>query len=124
MEKHPLMGYELLRSIDFLASASDVVLYHHERYDGTGYPHRLRGTRIPLRALIFSIMDTLDAMTSDRPYHSASPISAAVKEIGRRAGSQFDPEVVQSFLAAPQSTWRIQRQARNQTAALRSLILF
>jgi putative nucleotidyltransferase with HDIG domain len=108
MERHPLMGHELLRSIDFLATASDVVLSHHERYDGTGYPHRLDGTRIPLRARIFSIMDTLDAMTSDRPYHLASPISAAMAEISSRAGSQFDPEIVQAFLSAPQSTWRIQ----------------
>jgi len=114
MEKHPLMGYELLRNIDFLAPASDVVLSHHERYDGTGYPHRLRGTRIPLRARIFSIMDALDAMTSDRPYHLASPTSAAVEEIGSRAGSQFDPEIVQPFLAAPRSTWRIRRSAARQ----------
>jgi putative nucleotidyltransferase with HDIG domain len=109
MEKHPLMGHELLRNIDFLATASDVVLSHHERYDGTGYPHRVRGTRIPLHARIFSIMDTLDAMTSDRPYHLASPISTALGEIDSRAGSQFDPEIVRSFLSAPQSTWRIQR---------------
>jgi len=109
MEKHPLMGHELLRSIDFLATASDVVLSHHERYDGTGYPHRLHGTRIPLRARIFSIMDTLDAMTSDRPYHVASPISTAIAEIGSRAGSQFDPEIVESFLSAPATTWRVQR---------------
>ena len=109
MEKHPLMGYELLRNIDFLAQASDVVLSHHERYDGTGYPHRLSGTRIPLQARVFSIMDALDAITSDRPYHSASRISAAVEEIGGRAGSQFDPEIVQRFLAAPESTWWIQR---------------
>ena len=86
-----------------------MVLSHHERYDGDGYPHRLRGSRIPLRARIFSIMDALDAITSDRPYQLASPISAAVKEIGSRAGSQFDPEIVQPFLAAPQSTWRVQR---------------
>ena len=110
MEKHPLMGYELLRNVDFLAPASDVVLSHHERFDGNGYPHRLHGTHIPLRARIFSIMDTLDAMTSDRPYHLASPISAAMEEIAHRAASQFDPEIVQSFLSAPQSIWRIQRQ--------------
>ena len=109
VQKHPRMGYELLRNIDFLTPASDVVLSHHERYDGDGYPHRLRGSRIPLRARIFSIMDALDAITSDRPYQLASPISAAVKEIGSRAGSQFDPEIVQPFLAAPQSTWRVQR---------------
>ena len=103
------MGYELLHRIDFLAPASDVVLSHHERYDGTGYPRRLRGAGIPLSARIFSVMDALDAMTSDRPYHSGSPISAAVEEISSRAGSQFDPEIVRPFLAAPQSTWRIGR---------------
>ena len=111
IEKHPLMGYNLIRNIEFLAPATGVVLSHHESYDGSGYPHGLRGQLIPLHARIFSIMDTLDAMTSDRPYRAALPGSAAAEEIRRLAGSQFDPEIVNMFLSVPESTWLVQARA-------------
>ena len=111
MERHPVMGYTLIRDIDFLEPATGVVLSHHEQYDGRGYPHGLRGTLIPLHARIFSIMDTLDAMTSDRPYRAALPGATAAAEILRHAGSQFDPGIVDAFLSVPESTWLVQGRA-------------
>jgi response regulator RpfG family c-di-GMP phosphodiesterase len=108
VEKHPVMGQTMIRNIEFLGFAVDVVLSHHERFDGTGYPHGLAGERIPLNARIFSVMDTLDAMTSDRPYRMALPLAAVAAELEDKAGSQFDPDIVKAFLAAPASTWLIQ----------------
>jgi HD-GYP domain-containing protein (c-di-GMP phosphodiesterase class II) len=108
VEKHPLMGYTMIRNIEFLTYATDVVLAHHEKFDGTGYPYGQRDTRIPLHARIFAVIDTLDAMTSHRPYRNALPFSAVQKELERKAGSQFDPEIVGIFLAAPEATWLIQ----------------
>jgi putative two-component system response regulator len=110
MQKHPAMGHDLIRNIEFLVHATDVVLSHHERYDGAGYPQRLAGEQIPLHARIFSLMDTLDAMTSDRPYRVAMPLSAVAEEVERQAGSQFDPDIAQAFLSAPKSTWRVQER--------------
>ncbi len=108
MEKHPKMGYDLIRGIGFLADATDVVIAHHEWYDGTGYPSALALDRIPLSARIFAVMDALDAMTSDRPYRAARPFREAVAELRSQAGSQFDPEIVKAFEALPAETWLIQ----------------
>jgi putative nucleotidyltransferase with HDIG domain len=108
MEKHPILGYGMIRNIEFLAYATEVVLAHHERYDGSGYPYGLRDTRIALNARIFSVMDTLDAMTSDRPYRAALPLSIVAQEVERQAGVQFDPQIVEIFLSAPLSAWRVQ----------------
>ena len=108
MEKHPLMGYMMIQNIEFLRYAGDVVLAHHENFGGTGYPYSLRGTHIPLNARIFAIIDTLDAMTSDRPYRAALPFSAVAPELERQAGSQFDPEIVEMFLGASETTWLVQ----------------
>ena len=108
MERHPVMGHAMIRNIEFLAFATDVVLCHHERYDGTGYPRGLQGERIPLNARIFSVVDTLDAMTSDRPYRAALPFAAAIAELGGKAGSMFDPEIVEAFMAVPEPTWLVQ----------------
>jgi response regulator RpfG family c-di-GMP phosphodiesterase len=102
METHVRIGYELVCSIAFLASSAEIVLTHHERYDGTGYPQGLRGDEIPLAARIFAVADTLDAMTSDRPYRLALPYSAAREEIMRQSERQFDPKVVQAFLSIPE----------------------
>ena len=111
MEMHPVLGYAMIRGIEFLVHSTDVVISHHERYDGGGYPHRLAGERIPLHARIFSVMDTLDAMTSERPYHAALPLAAAAAEVERLGGSQFDPEIVELFLSAPATTWSLQARA-------------
>jgi len=102
MESHARIGYELVCCIGFLAGSAEIVLTHHERYDGTGYPQGLQGNEIPLPARIFAVADTLDAMTSDRPYRRALPYSAAREEIIRESGRQFDPSVVQAFLAIPE----------------------
>ena len=105
METHVRIGYELVCSIAFLAGSAEIVLSHHERYDGTGYPQGLVGDEIPLSARMFSVADTLDAMTSDRPYRRALPYSAAREEIIRESGRQFDPKVVKGFLAIPEAVF-------------------
>ncbi len=105
MESHARTGYELVSRIAFLAPAAEIVLTHQERYDGTGYPQGLTGEEIPLGARIFAVADTLDAMTTDRPYRRALPFSAAREEIMRCSGRQFDPEVVRVFLSIPEQVW-------------------
>ncbi len=106
MRLHPQIGYNLLRGIEFLDDAvSTIVLYHHERYDGAGYPTGLPGHDIPLGARIFALADTLDALTADRVYRKATSLEAAQQEIVRCSGSQFDPAVVNSFTSIPQQTW-------------------
>lgn len=111
MKTHSSIGYELVRRINFLASAAEIVLTHQERYDGSGYPLGLQGDQIPFGARIFSVADTLDAMTSDRPYRRALPLDDAVHEIRLEAGRQFDPEVVIAFLAIPENLWLEAREA-------------
>jgi hypothetical protein len=106
MRTHPWIGYNLVSRISFLESVADILLTHHERYDGTGYPRGLKADEIPLGARIFAVADTLDAMTSDRPYRKAVPFSAAREEIARESGRQFDPEVVEAFLAIPEERLR------------------
>ncbi len=99
MKTHPLIGVQIVAPIRFLGDAVQVVRCHHERWDGRGYPDGLAGEDIPLGARIFSVCDTFDAMTSDRPYRRALPFDDAVSEIEAGAGTQFDPEVVRSFVA-------------------------
>jgi putative nucleotidyltransferase with HDIG domain len=99
MRKHPQTGFNILRSVDFLARPADMVLAHQERYDGGGYPRGLAGEAIPLSARIFAIADTFDAMTSDRPYRRRLDVDAARAEIQRCAGTQFDPRASEAFLS-------------------------
>lgn len=105
MQSHVRIGYDLVCRIAFLAPAAAIVLTHQERYDGTGYPQGLAAEEIPLGARIFSVADTLDAMTSDRPYRRALPFSTARDEIARESSRQFDPEVVRIFLSFPEEAW-------------------
>jgi|SRR5208282_2241369 len=105
MRKHAYLGYKMLSKIPFLAEASEIVHAHQERYDGSGYPNKLKGDQIPLGARIFSIADTLDAMTMDRPYRPAQTFEAARKEIELWSGRQFDPEIVKIFLEMPNHIW-------------------
>jgi len=98
MRRHPDIGYDMIRSIEFLNTPAAIVLSHQERFDGRGYPRCLRGEEIHIGARIFAVADTLDAMTSDRPYRKGTTFENAVDEIERCAGSQFDPEVVRAFL--------------------------
>jgi putative nucleotidyltransferase with HDIG domain len=97
MREHCARGYEIVCKIPFLNDASEIVYAHQERFDGTGYPRGLRGEEIPLGARIFAIADTLDAMTSDRPYRKGTTFEAARDEIILCSGTQFDPEVVEDF---------------------------
>lgn len=98
MRQHPVVGGRMLEGIPYLAPAVPVVLYHHERWDGSGYPEGLKGEAIPPEARLLAVVDTFDAMTSDRPYHPAYPAEVAVEEILRQAGRQFDPQMVESML--------------------------
>jgi putative nucleotidyltransferase with HDIG domain len=98
MRNHTLIGYKMISRIKFLKGAADIVLYHHERWDGDGYPYGIEGEDIPLGARIFSVIDSFDAITSKRVYKEAVPIELAKKEIERCAGTQYDPEIVRHFL--------------------------
>jgi response regulator RpfG family c-di-GMP phosphodiesterase len=106
MRQHVRIGYDMVSGISFLSGAAQILLAHQEFFDGTGYPRGLTGEQIPLGARIFSVADTLDAMTSDRPYRKALSFQAAREEIARCAGTQFDPDVVQPFLGIPEDAWR------------------
>ncbi|MEA2005309.1 MAG: HD-GYP domain-containing protein [Acidobacteriota bacterium] len=105
VKEHPLLGYELIEEYDFLKKATNVVLYHHERHDGEGYPYGLSGQEIPLEARIFVIADTLDAITSDRPYRKGQGFEVAFEEIEKGEGTQFDPSVVEAFFSIPEDMW-------------------
>ena len=98
MKTHPLIGVQIVSPIAFLAPAIEVIRCHHERWDGKGYPDGLAGEAIPLAARVFSVCDSFDAMTSDRPYRRALPFERAVEEIERCSGTQFDAEVVRAFV--------------------------
>jgi len=112
MQTHVEIGYNLVRRSRFMAPAAEIVLTHHERYDGMGYPRGLKGDAIPLGGRIFAVADTLDAMTSDRPYRKALPFEVARAEIIFESGRQFDPAVAQAFLSIPQRTLEtIQRES-------------
>jgi putative nucleotidyltransferase with HDIG domain len=99
MRSHPENGEAILREVPFLREAAEIVLCHEERFDGSGYPRGLAREAIPLGARLFAVIDTIDAMTSDRPYRRALPFEAAKQEILRSAGTQFDPAAVSAFVA-------------------------
>jgi putative nucleotidyltransferase with HDIG domain len=105
IETHPKLGNDLIRQIQFLKGASELVLSHHEWFDGSGYPRGLRGSDIPLPARLFTVADTIDAMTSDRPYRKALPIEAVGKELRKLSGVQFDPQIVDAFFSVSEREW-------------------
>jgi putative nucleotidyltransferase with HDIG domain len=121
MREHCERGYEMVRKIPFLREASEIVLSHQESYDGSGYPRGLKGDEIPLGARIFAVADTLDAMTSDRPYRKAASFEDARTEIARCGGKQFDPLIVEAFLKVPIERWR---ELRFETGRLSSSSLY
>jgi putative nucleotidyltransferase with HDIG domain len=98
MRKHPEIGFQMIQAIPFLSTPAQIVLSHQERWDGAGYPHNLSRHELHVGARIFSVADTLDAMTSDRPYRRGTSFANAINEIARCANTQFDPEVVRAFL--------------------------
>jgi HD domain len=101
MRQHPESGRSILADIPFLDGAREIVLAHHERWDGKGYPRGLAGEEIPLGAQIFPLCDAFDAMTSDRPYRRALSIETALAEVRQGAGTQFRPDAVEAFLSLP-----------------------
>ncbi|MFO0755521.1 MAG: HD-GYP domain-containing protein [Byssovorax sp.] len=110
-KKHPIYGRDILDPIKFLHPLIPGVHLHHERWDGRGYPLRMKGNEIPLIARIISVADTYDAMTSDRSYRRALPHDVAVTEIERCRGSQFDPDVASIFTAGIEGLRDEQRAA-------------
>ncbi len=105
MRTHSELGYRMIRKIPYLREAAEIVYAHQECYEGSGYPRGLRGEEIHIGARIFAVADTLDAITSNRPYRKASTIREARQEVLRCAGTQFDPAIVDVFLATPDSIW-------------------
>jgi ribonuclease P protein subunit RPR2 len=101
MQQHPVTGWEIVRDIEFLGTARDVIRHHHERWDGTGYPDRLSGEGIPFSARIFAVADTFDALTTNRPYRQASTIAQARVIIYQGSGTHFDPDVIEVFKSLP-----------------------
>lgn len=98
MRRHPAFGADILSKLPVFRQAAEIVLCHEERFDGSGYPRNLKGDTIPLAARLFAVIDTLDAMTFDRPYRKALPFDAAKEEIVRMAGIQFDPIAVETLV--------------------------
>jgi HD-GYP domain-containing protein (c-di-GMP phosphodiesterase class II) len=111
VRRHPLIGSEILRDIDFLGEGKLVVRHHHERWDGQGYPDGLEGDAIPLAARVFAVADALDALTTDRPYRPASSFADARREVLSGAGSQFDPVVVAAYRQIPDRTFEALKES-------------
>lgn len=105
MEQHVQIGFDIIKGISFLSEAAEIILNHHERFDGRGYPRGLRGRQVPLGARIFAVADTLDAITSDRPYQRAASFESACDTICGLSGSHFDPQIVEMFLRIAPETW-------------------
>jgi response regulator RpfG family c-di-GMP phosphodiesterase len=121
MERHVQLGYDLVKGIPFLADAAEIILAHHERHNGSGYPRGLHGKDIPMSARIFAVADSFDAMTSDRPYRSALPVQTARTVIDAARGELFDPEIVDAFFALGQDTSKL-ISADSQTASILKII--
>ena len=118
MRQHPRLAYEMLSPIDFLRPALDIPNAHHERWDGTGYPRRLKGEDIPLSARLFAIVDVWDALCSDRPYRRAWPEQQAREHIQSLAGTHFDPDVVTAFLQISMTPDRPEQASTGDTYVL------
>jgi response regulator RpfG family c-di-GMP phosphodiesterase len=121
MQRHVELGYDLVKGIPFLADAAEIILAHHERHNGSGYPRGLHGEAIPVPARIFAVADSFDAMTSDRPYRSALPVQTARSVIDAGRGELFDPEIVDAFFAVGEGAWKL-ISADSQTASIHKII--
>lgn len=120
MQRHVQIGFDVVKDIPFLADVAEIILMHHEQYGGGGYPRGLKGEEILPGARIFAVADTLDAITSDRPYRRASSFESARETIRGLSGSQFDPQVVDAFLKIPENIWPTIARNQRQIAALSS----
>ncbi len=109
MKAHPVKGAAIIRGVSFLAPVVPVIYHHQECYDGRGYPGGLTGEEIPLGSRIVAVLDTFDAMTSDRPYRKALPLERAFEELRRYSNRQFDPFIVDLFLRLwEERSWSLQ----------------
>lgn len=99
IKKHPIMGIKVLKHLRLLQPEMSIVVHHHERWDGNGYPNKLQGNKIPRASRILAVADSFDAMLSTRSYRNAQPIDYAISELHHCSGTQFDPEVVEAFLS-------------------------
>jgi putative nucleotidyltransferase with HDIG domain len=115
IRRHPALGYGLVRDVKLVREVGNIILCHHERYDGTGYPKGLKGEAIPLEARIFAVADTIDAVTSHRPYRAPRDFRAARRELEDNAGGQFDPRMVEVFGGTDLAVWE---KIRFQTTRL------
>jgi hypothetical protein len=120
IRRHPAHGYRLLKPIGSLTEAAELVLAHHERFDGTGYPKGLKGKDIPLGARIFAVADAFDALTSDRPYRSSMSYDEALRVISEESGKHFDPRVVEAFRSIEPWEWVLVRANYLETGTRRS----
>jgi putative nucleotidyltransferase with HDIG domain len=118
MRRHVDYGAQILRGIDFLQGATQIVAQHHERFDGSGYPSRMEGDKICLGARIFAVADAVDAITSDRPYRQARSFADAAEELLRCAGAHFDPAIVRAFTGVPLDQWGEIRELANEPGML------
>lgn len=105
IKRHPTLGYGLIKEIKLVKEVGNIILFHHERYDGKGYPKQLKNKKIPSEARIFALADALDAITSHRPYREERTFSYAKKEIQKHSGTQFDPKIVEAFCSFPLKNW-------------------
>lgn len=110
IKKHPEIGYQIISPVEFLSDVAKMVLHHQEWFDGRGYPAAIAGEQIPLGSRIVSTIDAWDAMVSDRPYRRALPRETAIAELRKGAGTQFDPGIVEVFLALEEKEWRTTHQ--------------
>lgn len=115
VEEHVCHGYNIIKDVKFLAQAKNVILYHHEKWDGTGYPKGLKGEDIPLNARIFALVDVFDALVSERPYKKEMPVEEALEIIRKGRGSHFDPEVADVLLNMnPEEVYEINRNINKE----------
>jgi HD-GYP domain-containing protein (c-di-GMP phosphodiesterase class II) len=103
VKRHPEFGWTVIRNLPGLEQTSLYVLHHHENFDGTGYPAKLKGSEIPIGARIVSVIDAFDAMVSSRPYRAGLPLAEAIRRLHESSGTQFDPAVVKSFVSIAES---------------------
>jgi putative nucleotidyltransferase with HDIG domain len=120
MQQHVQTGYDLVKQIPFLAEAAELIRSHHERYDGSGYLRGLKAEQIPIGARIFAVADTLDAITSDRPYRKAQPFEDGFKVIHSESGRLFDPQITGAFFNLPRETWTTIASHQHEASSLPS----
>jgi HD-GYP domain-containing protein (c-di-GMP phosphodiesterase class II) len=116
LQEHSEDGWRILASVEWAAPLAAIVRGHHERWDGAGYPDHLRGEQIPVEARILAVADTVDAMTTDRPYRKALSMSTALSEIEAFRGRQFDPAIVDVALSIPPEDWEALRRSVSMAA--------